>query len=110
MDSIFEVPVAGRVREVRVGPDVYPVFAPNKFLGRSCSPANLVEAPAAVGQVQGWTRRLDVERARKLRYQAFGAQAAQLMHAADAAAAAASEPSVPPEAEPSASRPRGKKR
>ena len=88
MDPIFEIAVSGRVREVRVGGEVYPTFTPYEFLGRSCSPATLVEAPKAVGELHGWTRRLDVELARKLRYQEMGAMAAAMMREADAEGAA----------------------
>lgn len=87
MDPIFEIAVNGRVREVRVGDDVYPTFGPYKFLGRSCTPAVLVEAPLAVGQQHGWTRRFDVELARKRRLQELGAIAAEMMRQADQEAA-----------------------
>ncbi|HVL65727.1 MAG TPA: hypothetical protein VM364_00565 [Vicinamibacterales bacterium] len=84
MQPIFEVPVPGRCDEVRVGGDVYPVFTPHKYLGRTCRRAALVEAPLEVGVQQGWTRRIDVEAGRKAYYLALGAAAADAMRQADA--------------------------
>lgn len=80
MDPIFELATNGTAREVRIGEDIYPV------LGAGDGTA-FVEVPLAVGQQNGWTRRLDLEGARRRQFEAMGEQLAAEMRAADAEAA-----------------------
>jgi hypothetical protein len=81
---IFETPFSNATREIRVGEDVYACHDGDR--GRA-----LVEAPAEVGEAQGWVRRSDVEAQIKAHRQQRAADAEARARDAEEAAKAEAE-------------------